>query len=249
MPVPKLEARDTLTISGAWGGGKGTWPPSRGPPSRHKRKASGSAEAEEHVTGTQLALWPRAQTSTPNPGGNQAWPHVQTALHPTPTIFRAQSSPSVLNSKAWILMITFQAQGFREFGSVLFWFFTLIREPAKLVLRVPFPIRFPPKKSLWGAWALTGVFRGSLSLVPGRKGGGGYLGKVEKQQGEESTATKPSATGERTGLKTQVSSELPRHSADDHGGTLKRPIGGPRGSLGKVPVPRKPQTGRRGNHA
>ena len=168
---------------------------------------------------------------------------------PTPTIFRAQSSPSVLNSKAWILMITFQAQGFREFGSVLFWFFTLIREPAKLVLRVPFPIRFPPKKSLWGAWALTGVFRGSLSLVPGRKGGGGYLGKVEKQQGEESTATKPSATGERTGLKTQVRSELPRHSADDHGGTLKRPIGGPRGSLGKVPVPRKPQTGRRGNHA
>ncbi|XP_071077715.1 uncharacterized protein [Desmodus rotundus] len=43
----------------------------------------------------------------------------------------------------------------------------------------------------------------NLSLVPGRKGGGGYLGKVEKQQGEESTATKPSATGERTGLKTQ----------------------------------------------
>lgn len=62
--------------------GKGDMGTKSGTPGPYKQKATGSAEGEEHVMGTQLAFWPQALGSASNLEGNGAWPHTQTALNP-----------------------------------------------------------------------------------------------------------------------------------------------------------------------
>lgn len=106
---PSQRPETHLAISGAPGeGDTGT---RSGTPGPHKQKAAGSAAGEKHVTGTQLALWPQALGRTSNSGRQKGLaPHPNS---PQPSTKCSQSLKFSFNpnSKAWILMVTFQAQG------------------------------------------------------------------------------------------------------------------------------------------
>lgn len=126
-------------------------------------------------------------------------------------------------------MITFQAQGCGEVGSGFF--FTPIRELARLVLRVPVPFGSPRQKRAFGEpglslgknWGLLGKLEPEY---PAEKEVVAIWGRQSSSKGRRVWPPDPLPLGRGQGLVTQVRSEPPRHSADDHGGPLKRLVGG-----------------------